>query len=47
MPMGGKLSRRGKMAEPSGQFQKWEARSIYAVEQGGVGKSLKFLGKEH
>lgn len=45
MPMGEKLSRRGKMAEPSGQFQKWEARSIHAADQGGVGKDLKFLGR--
>lgn len=39
--------RRGKLAEPSGQFQKWEARSTYAAEQEGPGKHLKLLWWEH
>lgn len=36
-------SRRGMLAEPSGQFQKWEARCMYAAEQEGPGKDLKLL----
>lgn len=43
MSMGAKRSRRGKLAEPSDQFQQWEARSTYAAEQEGIGEDLKLL----
>lgn len=36
-------TRRGKLAEPSGQFQRWKARSAYEAEQEGIGKDVKLL----
>lgn len=41
--MGARRSRRGKLAEPSGQFQKWEVGSPHEAEQEGIGKDVKLV----